>query len=1614
MAQANQGGRPFGPVRAESPEAEELADFLRHLVVAAGRTVADVARTVGRAPGTVSGNLSGRVPTEQFVRALVAATTRDPRDLRRALNLLEAARHPAPPRTRPGGLPGGGLPGGSIEEQHGYLEALYHQLGQAKEQRDELRLALENTEKIVTVLLIMLATLQHRVGELTEERNRLLGHRRELARLVSTQRQLVDAHDRERRAMDELVRAETRRTEVEGLLSQVLDQMGRLTERVALLQDSDGGRPGDHRTDLPLAPAGSTEDPLGEDIDRALERLGAINEEGDRTVRRLADAWDARAAAPLGPAPGRTEREPDPAHTTPSANGRVVTFYSYKGGTGRTTITASCAWILAANGLRVLAVDWNLAAPGLHHTFHPFLEAEDPEAERTEAENTAAAGRHLVGLLRSLDAPEDPVARPACVLDHVRPLRRTGLPGNGRLDLLTAGDAFADGADDLLSRAATDDLVEALGQDLRHHYDYVLIDAPTGRSHATDLCAVRLPDDLVVCFTMSVQSIDGASRVAQQVRRSDRDEGVRVLPVPTRVDDGEKEKADAGRSHARQRFAGLPAGLTDEELTDYWCAVEVPYRPYYAFESILAPPDERPERPDRPDRPDRPGTVLTAFERLVSVLTDGRVTTLPPLDEEVRLRHLDAFTRRRPAVPEDLLLFCLDADRTWADWIGAVLTRAGCRVTTDAGAGAETGARTVAVLSGASQNSRRLQELWERTAEYDPAGDRGPLVPVRVDDTRFSLPVSHRNPVDLVGLDEAEAVQVLLAALGLPGTPAAEPGGDAPRFPGRRPTVWEMPPRNPYFTGRTAVLDLLRDRFSGGAGSTPAGVQVLLGLGGIGKTQIALEYAHRFAAEYDLVWWISAEQSELITVALAELAERLGLQVGDSVSAAMEAARDALGRGEPHSRWLLVFDNADEVDEVVRYLPGGSGHILLTSRHSGWSRRAEALEVDVFERAESVEHLARRLPDISPEEAGQVAEAVGDLPLAVEIASAWLAETDTTVAAYLAQLRTESVRVLSMAAAPTDYPTPADAAWNISIARLREQSPAAVRLLQLCAFLSAEPIAMPLLYSDEMVRALVPYDADLGDRFMLGSVIQAISRFALAKADPGRQTLQVHRLVQSTLLATLAEDERRTARHAVHLVLAGARPVVGETDDPANWPAYDRIWPHLMPSEAQDCDDPDTRLLLIDRVRYLRTRGDLDAALQLGRTLDAHWSTKLGEDDRQTLVLRYHLAAVLRSRGDYTEALALDEGVLERQRAAFGEHHAYTLMTAGSLAADRRATGRFDAALALDLGTLEQFRELFGDDNPLTLSTANDLALDHRLTGDLTTARDLDRETFERRTTVLGPLHPATLVSKANWARGLRELGDYRSSSEVLREALTQLHEVLGQDAPECLSTADSLAVGLRLLGRTEEARQLAEDTYHRHLQPHGPDTPAALASALDLAAILGACGDHEAARDLASGAYEGHRGRFGPLHPFTLACAANLGLYRRRCGDLGAAVPLGQEAVRGLTSTVGPDHPSTLNAMLTLANSLSAAGDQEQAEELGRAALRGLSERYGQEHPDTAVCRANLAVTLRRQGRRQEAVELRSEALAAITRLLGEEHPHLRSVLEWLQIDRDLEPQPF
>ncbi len=254
-----------------------------------------------------------------------------------------------------------------------------------------------------------------------------------------------------------------------------------------------------------------------------------------------------------------------------------------------------------------------------------------------------------------------------------------------------------------------------------------------------------------------------------------------------------------------------------------------------------------------------------------------------------------------------------------------------------------------------------------------------------------------------------------------------------PEFsPGRRqvPVIWgNVPQRNRNFTGREDILAELRLRQDQATDRRVTVVvpsdplpRALQGLGGVGKTAVAIEYAHRHQADYELVWWIQSDQLPLIRSSLAALAERLGLEAAraSGIEAAAMAVLDALRRGEPFSRWLLVFDNADEPDELVNIIPQGPGDVLITSRNNRWQSVFDTVQLNVFTRAESKAFLIKRAPKgLSESDAERLAEKLGDLPLALEQAGAVPAEGGMSVDEYL-RLVDEHVTQI-MASARTRY-----------------------------------------------------------------------------------------------------------------------------------------------------------------------------------------------------------------------------------------------------------------------------------------------------------------------------------------------------------------------------------------------------------------------------------------------------------------------------------------------------------------------------------------------------------------------------------------------------------------
>ena len=313
--------------------------------------------------------------------------------------------------------------------------------------------------------------------------------------------------------------------------------------------------------------------------------------------------------------------------------------------------------------------------------------------------------------------------------------------------------------------------------------------------------------------------------------------------------------------------------------------------------------------------------------------------------------------------------------------------------------------------------------------------------------------------------------------------------------PGPVPRVWNIPARNPGFTGRDGLLTQVRDRLLAGGAAV---VQALHGMGGVGKTQLAAEYAHRFAAGYELAWWINSEQGGLIGDQVAAL----GLAVGcvpagagaDVVRAVVLAELRARGR------WLLVFDNAEDPAEVAPWLPGGSGHVLITSRMEDWTELAAAVEVDVLARPESVAILQARATGLGGADADRLAAELGDLPLALAQAAAFMSGTGTSAGDYLGLLRTRAGPLLDQPVPGSSYPRSLAAATRLTAARFADDDPAAAELASLCAFLAPDPVPEDLFISasGELPGALA---ARAADPLAWRQTLAHITRQSLARVD---------------------------------------------------------------------------------------------------------------------------------------------------------------------------------------------------------------------------------------------------------------------------------------------------------------------------------------------------------------------------------------------------------------------------------------------------------------------------------------------------------------------------------
>jgi hypothetical protein len=438
---------------------------------------------------------------------------------------------------------------------------------------------------------------------------------------------------------------------------------------------------------------------------------------------------------------------------------------------------------------------------------------------------------------------------------------------------------------------------------------------------------------------------------------------------------------------------------------------------------------------------------------------------------------------------------------------------------------------------------------------------------------------------------------------------------------GRRrtmPSVWDAPQRNPVFVDRVSILTEIRRYFGEAHGPV-----TLTGLGGVGKTQAAVEYVYRHLGEYDIVWWVPAEQVSIVRYSLAELARKLGIEPEDSINQALTDLATTLRTGRV-GRWLLVFDNADNPANLQPFLALPGGDCLVTSRgRQQWEQVTTIVEVDTLDRDEGAAMLTARVPGLTQVEAETIADRLGNLPLALAQAASWLSETAMPASQYLELLDTQLVRLLQENP-PVGYERTTATTWLLSFAQLEEQSPAALQVLRLCAFFAAEPIAISLLARGRDVDLAPDLLRTLDGELALRQAIRAIGRYALARVDSAQDTLTVHRLIAATLRGTLEAAEADRYRRAVHEILAAATPDGGYDRGDFN-EIRTQIAPHVVPTDLVHGATTRIRHVVLDQIGFLRHTGDVASARELAEAAVAAWRTDLGPDHPETLAAEQFL-----------------------------------------------------------------------------------------------------------------------------------------------------------------------------------------------------------------------------------------------------------------------------------------------------------------------------------------------------------------------------------------------------
>jgi tetratricopeptide (TPR) repeat protein len=991
------------------------------------------------------------------------------------------------------------------------------------------------------------------------------------------------------------------------------------------------------------------------------------------------------------------------------------------------------------------------------------------------------------------------------------------------------------------------------------------------------------------------------------------------------------------------------------------------------------------------------------------------------------------------------------ADNDWAEWIAWQLEESGFSTIIQAWdfrpggnfvleihRASQEAYHTIAILSPDYLAALYPQPEWAAALAQDPTGTERKLLPVRVRKCELKGLLAQVVYIDLVDSDELSAKERLLQGVestrAKPSQPPKFPGGAliaAPRFPLAFPSIWNIPYiRNPNFTGREQLLQDLHDALT--SGRPMALTQTVHGLGGVGKTQLALEYAYRFAPEYDLVWWCRADDPTTLSGDFAELAQELGLpekNIPDQEAQVQATLRELRRR----DGWLLILDNAEDPENTKKYQVSG-GRLLITSRNPVWRGVANPLVVQVMKPEEAIDFLLKRADQTDRDLAETIAEELGYLPLALEQAGAYMDATGMPMKDYLVEFRQKAGEVLKRGKPSQDYEYTVATTWELSFQRVEHESIAAGDLLKICAFLAPDDIPKRLFIDGG--DALPPSLAFLsGNPLALHDLLAALKRYSLLVVE--ENSLSVHRLVQVVVRDRLGKSANQKWASTALNLLNLAFPIEPETNI-KKWTDCKELLSHSLAATKyayafEIYSNGMSELLnrissyLTVRGKYLEAKKTSEQSLYVGERV-------LGPKHPDLPILISNYGYALAEFGDFEEAKAYHERALLIAEEIIDENDPVVASIVNHLGSTLEKLGDFKGAKECYERALSVDEAAYGLVHPHVARDLNDLGLLLKDHGDLKEAKEYMERAIKIDEEIYGQNHPAVAIKINNLGLILGRLGDFKEAKVCFERAIHIGETIYEGDHPHVAVWISNLGCYLVELGDLKEAkvyfeRSLAiiEKTYSpdhykaaeilvnlgntsfqlRELEKatnyfkqalliwekcFGTNDPKVLCVLSNLATTLISKSDFKGAEGVISKALPICEVLYKNNQPEIAYSLNQLGDNLFLLGNLKGAKKSIERALAIEQAVYGTNHPNVALTLNSLGNVLHRMGDRTAVSQLEKA-LKIDEEAYGSDHPVVAKDLSNLGSVLSDMGEQKRARSLLERAIAINEAVLGPSH---------------------